>query len=292
MEEKHDYTDHKVILSSAYAWIPTIFTVSEDGQNVFIDGYINGLGRREQYPTLFQLLESTFKVAMPMLEHSAKFVFSHESADERPSKTLSIVNGVRTQFAHAITGDRFEQRKDYNEEEDANLEGYNKILEEQNREKEVYRRHEEIAIEQKRHAMRAEKQAYVAGEHDQVPDVSSIWAGKNLKVIVKVCLCANCHSVVLRLTSSRPPTTFCSQVRTTPAAGILKACHMSASLPRPSTTTNATLPSLTPDCIFAGSVTTLKTGQGTVQLIDPLVFFLYRKYPLLMVTRTGFQLLF
>jgi hypothetical protein len=92
MEEKHEYQDEKVTLSSAYAWIPTVFAVSDDGQDISIDSYINGLGKREQYPTLFRLLELAFKIVMPMLESSATFEFDHHSADTGPC-TSSFFGG-------------------------------------------------------------------------------------------------------------------------------------------------------------------------------------------------------
>ncbi|KAF4566608.1 hypothetical protein EYR36_012039 [Pleurotus pulmonarius] len=47
-----DYT-----FESRYAWIPSIFHISEDGLDVSIKSYINGLGPRERYPDLYRLIE-------------------------------------------------------------------------------------------------------------------------------------------------------------------------------------------------------------------------------------------
>lgn len=61
--------------SSAYAWIPSIFTVSDDGKAVQIDSYINGLGPREQYPGLYTLIENVFLCLLPHLERTAELLF-------------------------------------------------------------------------------------------------------------------------------------------------------------------------------------------------------------------------
>jgi hypothetical protein len=73
--QKHAWRDEEVVVASPFTWIPTLFTVSDDGKDVSIEGYINGLGSREQYPILFGLLEQLFKVVMPMLERTAEFDF-------------------------------------------------------------------------------------------------------------------------------------------------------------------------------------------------------------------------
>jgi hypothetical protein len=73
MREKHESMDQQVDLQSAYAWIPAVFSVSADGRNVSLEGYINGLGTREQYPVMFKLVEEVFKVVMPILERTVCF---------------------------------------------------------------------------------------------------------------------------------------------------------------------------------------------------------------------------
>ncbi|KAF9496453.1 hypothetical protein BDN71DRAFT_1446160 [Pleurotus eryngii] len=72
MQSLHDgRVDH----SSAYAWIPSIFTVSDDGKAVQIDSYINGLGPREQYPTLYTLIENVFLCMLPHFERTEELLF-------------------------------------------------------------------------------------------------------------------------------------------------------------------------------------------------------------------------
>jgi hypothetical protein len=71
----HPSHDDSYNLVSSFAWIPTVFAVSEDGQSVSIDGYINGLGSRTQYPLVYKLLEQTFSVVMPLLERTVAHHF-------------------------------------------------------------------------------------------------------------------------------------------------------------------------------------------------------------------------
>lgn len=72
--------------SSAYAWIPSIFTVSDDGKAVQIDSYINGLGPREQYPGLYTLIENVFLCLLPHLERTAELLF--EARDTGASSSI------------------------------------------------------------------------------------------------------------------------------------------------------------------------------------------------------------
>jgi hypothetical protein len=76
----HPNYDDSYLLVSAFAWIPAIFGVSDDGRSVKIDGYINGLGSRQQYPLVYDLLEQAFLVVMPLLEKTASHKF--EAKDE------------------------------------------------------------------------------------------------------------------------------------------------------------------------------------------------------------------
>jgi hypothetical protein len=85
MHDKALWDNEPKILRSSFAWIPTIFSVSPDGSDVSIQGYINGLGSRQQYPTLYHLLEQTFKLVMPLLERSVERKFI-EDATHNPSR--------------------------------------------------------------------------------------------------------------------------------------------------------------------------------------------------------------
>ncbi|KAJ3969664.1 hypothetical protein EV361DRAFT_963930 [Lentinula raphanica] len=59
-------------MASAFAWIPSVFKVSPDGTDVQIQSYINGLGTREQYPSLFRVIEKMFLLALPHFEKTMK----------------------------------------------------------------------------------------------------------------------------------------------------------------------------------------------------------------------------
>jgi hypothetical protein len=95
MEQKHEYQDEDVTMESAYAWIPSIFTVSEDGNDVSIEGYINGLGTREQYPVLFRVVEQVFKIAMPLLERSVWFDTAEIMKDVAMPRESKVVCSIR-----------------------------------------------------------------------------------------------------------------------------------------------------------------------------------------------------
>ncbi|KAE9395196.1 hypothetical protein BT96DRAFT_159744 [Gymnopus androsaceus JB14] len=74
---------------SSYAWIPSIFKVSPDGTDVEIDSYINGLGKREEFPSLFRMIEKMFLLALPHFEKTMK-----QSARYQPVKSPSTMEGA------------------------------------------------------------------------------------------------------------------------------------------------------------------------------------------------------
>lgn len=63
---------------SSYAWIPSVFKVSPDGTDVHIDGYINGLGTREEHPGLFRVIEKMFLLALPHFEKTVEKAEEYE----------------------------------------------------------------------------------------------------------------------------------------------------------------------------------------------------------------------
>jgi hypothetical protein len=77
MEEKRDSDDQCVIFESDYAWIPSVIQISPEGNHAVIDSYINGLGTREQFPTLFRLIEQVFELAIPLLEKTISSDMPH-----------------------------------------------------------------------------------------------------------------------------------------------------------------------------------------------------------------------
>lgn len=73
-------------LSSQYSWIPSLFNISEDGQDVQIESYINGLGPRERFPRLYRVIEKVFLFALPHLERTTEFEYDYEdSASGEPT---------------------------------------------------------------------------------------------------------------------------------------------------------------------------------------------------------------
>jgi hypothetical protein len=56
--------------NSPYSWIPSVFRVSDDGMDVHIESYINGLGPRDDFPVLYRLIEKLFLFALPHLERT------------------------------------------------------------------------------------------------------------------------------------------------------------------------------------------------------------------------------
>jgi hypothetical protein len=84
IEGTHPIIEEAYELASKFAWIPTIFDVSEDGRKVTIDGYINGLGTRAQHPVLFELIEQMFLLAMPLLEKTISHHFKPQ--EDTPSR--------------------------------------------------------------------------------------------------------------------------------------------------------------------------------------------------------------
>jgi hypothetical protein len=71
--------------SSRYAWIPTVFDVSDDGKDVRIQSYINGLGPRDRFPRLYRLIEKVFLLALPHFKQTLEFQYEPGPAAESPS---------------------------------------------------------------------------------------------------------------------------------------------------------------------------------------------------------------
>ncbi|KAJ6588743.1 hypothetical protein B0H19DRAFT_1057870 [Mycena capillaripes] len=66
--------------SSRYAWIPSIFNVSENGDDVHIESYINGLGPRERFPQLYRLIEKVFLLVLPHFKKTLAFEYKQEDS--------------------------------------------------------------------------------------------------------------------------------------------------------------------------------------------------------------------
>jgi hypothetical protein len=83
--EKREYIAYESVsqtFESVYSWLPTVFRVSEDGMNVRIQDYISGLGPRDDFPTLYRLIENLLLLALPHFEETLAHRF-------RPSESPS-----------------------------------------------------------------------------------------------------------------------------------------------------------------------------------------------------------
>jgi hypothetical protein len=87
MNQQHSNNNVEANLESAFAWIPTVFKISEDGQRVEMQDYINGLGPREHFPVLYQLIEQVFRIAIPLLKKTLAHTF--QRVEENPSSECS-----------------------------------------------------------------------------------------------------------------------------------------------------------------------------------------------------------
>lgn len=76
MSTEYDSTEYL----SKYAWMPSTFRLTDDGASSHIVSYINGLGPRDRFPVLYDLIEKVFVVALPQLERSASFEYQYEQS--------------------------------------------------------------------------------------------------------------------------------------------------------------------------------------------------------------------
>lgn len=84
---------YEFTFASRFAWIPSIFHISDDGTDVHIESYINGLSPRERYPHLSRVVENVFMVVLPQLERTIEWKFEYEetpSGKLAPCRCLSV----------------------------------------------------------------------------------------------------------------------------------------------------------------------------------------------------------
>jgi hypothetical protein len=188
MNQKHPDNDDETTLESAFAWIPTVFQVSEDGQHVEIQDYINGLGPRERFPVLYRLVEQTFRIAMPMLEKTVGHTFENVVANgscksHGTTHPLLPMYGTGPDVELQLVRrweERRTRRNDIGEEELAARQAREKANEEAARQ----------AAEAKRLKEKMqERAAFFDSANQYIPEANvtteSKWAGKQVKVIVK-----------------------------------------------------------------------------------------------------------
>ncbi|KAL0950698.1 hypothetical protein HGRIS_007475 [Hohenbuehelia grisea] len=152
---------------SRYGWLPSTFRMSEDGQNVQIHSYINGLGPRERFPDLYRVIEQVFLIALPHLERTLNFEYEYEltPAQKRWEKRCE----ARTSASDS---------RGYIEKEE-----WQKILIAHQavkaEEEEQARKLDEQRLDTKAEEIRNTSEIRAAGLSP------SIWKGMDLKVIVK-----------------------------------------------------------------------------------------------------------
>ncbi|KAJ3848017.1 hypothetical protein EV368DRAFT_68627 [Lentinula lateritia] len=163
---------------SSYAWIPSVFKVSPDGTDVHIDGYINGLGTREEHPGLFRVIEKMFLLALPHFEKTV------EKAEEYEPKTSP--SGT---YLSLYPLQRWIQRRDFAVSNEYGLtkEMWTQFLAEHQNEWEAQKREEaEVNAKLRReiHEEKAKKESFFDLE-DTFVGAANMYKGQELKVIVK-----------------------------------------------------------------------------------------------------------
>jgi hypothetical protein len=178
MMEQHYQYERDVMLESAFAWLPTVFEVSDNGQQVTIQDYINGLGPREHFPLLYKLVEQVFRIVMPMLEKTVK----HDFEPSFKNDSREFVSDRLVEWDLTDIGRRWEARSKHMTEE-----AYKELVARQTQEKadeEADRQAAEMKhLEEKAH----ERTNYYRDDFipPLQPTITSRWASKKVKVIVK-----------------------------------------------------------------------------------------------------------
>ncbi|KAF7430750.1 hypothetical protein PC9H_006461 [Pleurotus ostreatus] len=150
--------------SSRFSWIPSIFRISDDGTDVRIESYINGLGPRERYPHLYRVIEKVFLAVLPQLERTIEWKFEYEeTASEKRWMERSEARQSTTREAWLALLES--QAKDKKAEEETEAKRRAKFTEQQIRELE--------------HA------SEFYSLDDSVAAVPEKYRGRDLKVIVK-----------------------------------------------------------------------------------------------------------
>ena len=172
--------DDLLVFESIYSWIPSVFRVSEDGLDVHIESYINGLGPREQYPVLYRVVEKLFLVALPLLERTLALEFHVENS--RSGEQLLT-------FAYSLLTDIYSVER-WNDRsaarEVATRVEWEALVAKQQLEKEA--EEAELLAKEKVRKAAAESERDNMAKFFDMPDsiAASPLRGKDLKVIVKV----------------------------------------------------------------------------------------------------------
>ncbi|EJT99284.1 hypothetical protein DACRYDRAFT_23879 [Dacryopinax primogenitus] len=152
-EYSEGMTEHK----STYAWLPSLFAISDEGK-VTIDSPINALGPRFEHPALYKALERLFELALPQIEESMFYQWKYETS---PSFR------------------RWEERSE--ERQSGDIKKLQEKIEEQKKEKSLENQTRAERERIMKDEMEWEKQGTGLGGLQE----KSKFAGKKLKVIVK-----------------------------------------------------------------------------------------------------------
>ncbi|KAL0961438.1 hypothetical protein HGRIS_006383 [Hohenbuehelia grisea] len=150
---------------SKYAWIPSVFQVSDDGKSARVESYINGLAPREDFPDLYRIIEELFICALPHLERTTQC-----ELERRDSPSVQ----------------RWWDRADYRgEEPELTKSEWEAMIAKQKAEKERQRTEKAQKIQEDTREMEAEWASRetrfpIAQEHRQTSS-----SGRSYKVIVK-----------------------------------------------------------------------------------------------------------
>ncbi len=169
--------------SSTYAWIPSIFTISDDGKAVQIDSYINGLGPREQYPSLYTLIENLFLCLLPHFERTAERLF--EARDTGASSSIPCHFYIRSPIV-AVIVERWKEREPLRPRADQSE--WEKLERKQKKDKEAAIKRREGEKAKFASEMLHDWQSRPSTVDLKDPALATSFKGRSLKVIVKVCI--------------------------------------------------------------------------------------------------------
>jgi hypothetical protein len=182
MSAKSELGQAEVEFDSAFAWIPSIIQVSDTG-HATIDGYINGLGTREQFPTLYRLIEEVFEFVMPLLEKTCTFKFEHS-----PYNSSCTLTDLIARLYSLSSDHRWGQRKEFLEmfEDGADGPAWAALKEKQTAEKMNELKAKADVKAQRTAEKIAERALFEKSEADlSLSSSKSPWAGQRLKVVIK-----------------------------------------------------------------------------------------------------------
>lgn len=190
--------DGSIDHSSAYAWIPSIFTISDDGKAVRIESYINGLGPREQYPGLYPLIENVFLCLLPHFECTAEPLFQPRDTGASSSTPRHLF--IRSQI-NAVIVEQWKERESLRQR--ANQKEWEKLEKRQEKDKEEAIKREEGEKAKFTAEMLHDWQSRPSAVDVKDPALVTLFKGRSLKVIVKVCMRRSPSELASRVTMTR-----------------------------------------------------------------------------------------